>query len=172
MSVRINGAGPSIPVKSPAAAKTTVAKQTTTAQGTGYSSASSFAGSTGATPEEISQVSDSFNKYIDFSSTEGGKPDTNSDPDHIQLATMGNIFGAVASDTRDRLCNEAKQQVDALLNQQPPLSKEDLDAKVKDVKDSLRQKMELESSLAKMMKDTMQKVKDAGTEAWGSPWGG
>jgi hypothetical protein len=169
MSVRINGGGASYPVNSSPTGQTTSARQQTT-QKAGYSSASSFSGAEGATPEEVGQIRDSFAKYIDFSATAGGKPDTNSDPDHITLSMMSNVFGPVASDTRDRLCNEAKSQVDALLNQQPPLPKDQLDAKVKDIKDSLRQKMELESSLAKLMQDTQKKIKEATEETWGAKY--
>jgi hypothetical protein len=168
MSVRINGGGASYPVNSSSTTQTAARQQTT--QKTGYSSASSFSGTQGATSEEIGQIRDSFGKYIDFSATEGGKPDTNSDPDHITLSMMTNVFGPVASDTRDRLCNEAKSQVDALLNQQPPLPKDQLDAKVKDIKDSLRQKMELESSLAKLMQDTQKKIKEATEQIWGAKY--
>lgn len=172
MSVsRINGGGSSYPVRSSSTgAATGSARQQT--QATGYSAASGFDAPAGATPDQLAQVRDSFAKYIDFSATAGGKPDNNSDPDHVQLSMMANAFGKVSPDTRDRLCSEAKQQVDALLNQQPPLPKDQLDAKVKAIKDSLRQKMELESSIAKLMQDTLQKTKEASQEAYGSAWGG
>lgn len=167
---RINGGGSAYPVRSTSSQPAAAARQQTKA--TGYSSASSFSGSTSATPDEIAQIRDSFSKYVDFSGAVDGKPDTNTDSDHIQLSMMTSVFGQVSSDTRDRLCNEAKQQVDALLNQQPPLPKDQLDAKVKDIKDSLRQKMELESSMSKLMQDTLNKTKEALQEAYGSPWGG
>lgn len=172
MSVRINGSGTTIPVNTATTAQTRSAKQQTTTQATGYSSASSFDASAGATPDEVKQITDSFSKYVDFSATANGGVDTNTDADHVTLSMMANSFGKVPTSTRDRLCKEAQSQVDALVNQQPPLSKDQLDAKVKDVKDSLRQKMEMESFFAKQMDDIQKKVEESTKELWGSPWGG
>jgi hypothetical protein len=166
---RVNGGAPNVRVQNqPTTRTTTSAKQQT--QGTGYTSSSSYAGSSSATPEQVQTARDTFARYVDFSSTANGGPDTNSDPDHVTLATMASCFGKVASDTRDRLCNEAKAQMDSFLNQQPPPSQDQIDAKMKEVKDTLRQKMELESSMAKLMQDTQNKIKELTEEVYGSKW--